>query len=266
MAFLLSTLNRMQATSVYSRGYTGPYSRSAVLGTALKYARGRKGICLEFGVHSGASLKLSAGRLPDHQFYGFDSFEGFPEDGRPDWGKDFSVEPPSDLPENCTLVKGWFDKTLPAFLKNNPEPVAFVNVDCDIYSSTVTILSELEKSKRIGPGSIINFDELINYSTAIWNESLALFELLDRTGWGVEWLCVHQHVRGLEETLELLSTRKYPRWKIDAQNGYLVQAALRIVPEDQDMKILNIPHIGKRVKELAAQYKDLSEYFAKGCL
>lgn len=266
MAFMLSTLNRMRSVAIYPHSYSGPYSRSAVIGTALKYAKHHPGICLEFGVHSGASLRLSATRLPDHHFFGFDSFEGFPEDGRPDWNKDFSIEPPSDLPSNCSLVKGWFDETLPPFLREHQEPVAFINIDCDIYSSTVTILTELEKAGRIGPGTIISFDELINYSTGLWNESLALFELMDRTGWGVEWLCVHQHVRGLEETLDRLSEHRYPRWKDDTQNGYLVQAALRIVERDQDMQILRIPHVASNVTKLSETYKLLTKAYHDGSL
>lgn len=266
MAFMLSTLHRMKTTSIYPLQYKDKISRSSVLGTALKYASERDGICLEFGVHSGASLALSASRLPDHHFFGFDSFEGFPDDGRPDWDKDFSTTPPSNLPKNCTLVKGWFNETLPEFLKSNDDPVAFINIDCDIYSSTATILSELERSSKIGPGSIINFDEIINYKTALWNESLALFELIDRTGWGVEWLCVHLHVRGLEESLDLLMSDQYPSWKSDTKNGYLVQAAARIVQDNQDLKILETPHIAKRVKELAAIFKKLTVDYNNGNL
>lgn len=266
MAFLLSTLNRMQSTSIYPINYDGKYSRSAVLGTALNYAKHREGICLEFGVHSGASLKLSAQRLPNHRFFGFDSFKGFPNDGRPDWNKNFAITPPSNLPKNCDLVEGFFSNTLPEFLHNNTENVAFINIDCDIYSSTATILNELEIAGRIGPGSIIYFDEIINYKTALWNESLALFELLDRTGWGVEWLCIHQNVRGLEESLQLLSTNSYPAWDANANDGYLVQAALRITPKNLDMQALKIPHIAKRIKELALIYKELSNDFTNGCL
>jgi FkbM family methyltransferase len=264
MAFMISTLNRMQSTSLYCLDYDGTFSRSGVLGTALKFVNNVKGICLEFGVHSGASLKLSAERLPNYKFFGFDSFKGFPIDGRQDWKKDFSIKPPSNLPNNCKLVKGFFDKTLPKFLKLNSEEIAFVNIDCDIYSSTKTVLDELEKSKRIGPGTIIYFDELINYRTALWNESLALFELLDRTGWGVEWLCVHQHVRGVEKSLNLLLTNNYPSWKENSQSGYLFQAALRIVPKSLDIQILGVPHIANRVRLLALKYKELTIKFNNG--
>ena len=35
------------------------------------------------------------------------------------------------------------------------------------------------------------FDELINYDSFLWNEMLALFEFLEATGFGVEWLALH---------------------------------------------------------------------------
>ena len=41
------------------------------------------------------------------------------------------------------------------------QPVALLHVDCDLYSSTVTILDNLHK--QIVPGTVIVFDEYINY-------------------------------------------------------------------------------------------------------
>ena len=40
-------------------------------------------------------------------------------------------------------------------------PIALLHVDCDLYSSTVTILNELKDN--IVPGTVIVFDEYINY-------------------------------------------------------------------------------------------------------
>ena len=44
---------------------------------------------------------------------------------------------------------------------DNPGPVAFIHVDCDLYSSTKTILSLL--APRLVSGSVILFDEYFNY-------------------------------------------------------------------------------------------------------
>ena len=61
------------------------------------------------------------------------------------------------VPNNVILFKGYFDKTLPKFLKQNSENVSFIHVDCDIYSSTKTIFQYL--AEYIVPGTIIVFDE-----------------------------------------------------------------------------------------------------------
>ena len=62
---------------------------------------------------------------------------------------------------NVALHKGWFADTLPNFVKDHNEKVAFVHVDCDLYSSTKTIFEFL--ADTIGPGTVILFDEYFNY-------------------------------------------------------------------------------------------------------
>jgi hypothetical protein len=72
-------------------------------------------------------------------------------------------------------VKGWFNETLPVFLEQQGDlPVAFLHVDCDLYSSTKTIFNEL--SDRIISGTVIVFDEYINYSSWRRDEWLAFTE------------------------------------------------------------------------------------------
>jgi predicted O-methyltransferase YrrM len=63
--------------------------------------------------------------------------------------------------ENCELVVGWFDDTLPKFVRDNSQAVAFLHIDCDLYSSTQTVLRLLRD--RIRPGTIIVFDEYLNF-------------------------------------------------------------------------------------------------------
>lgn len=65
------------------------------------------------------------------------------------------------MPANVRLHRGWFDDTLRKWLEDNPGPVAFVHVDCDLYSSTRTIFSLL--GARLVPGTVILFDEYFNY-------------------------------------------------------------------------------------------------------
>ena len=123
-----------------------------------------RGWVLEFGVATGRTLNQFAHWLPDKTVYGFDGFEGLPEDWTSRMRKGFFAR--SSLPRvrsNCELVVGWFDQTLPGFKTNKikNEPIALLHVDCDLYSSTVTILNNLKDN--IVPGTVIVFDEYMNY-------------------------------------------------------------------------------------------------------
>lgn len=146
------------------------------------------GLVLEFGVRRGTSLRHIAAscQQPAH---GFDSFEGLPEG----WGNEpagtFSLGaelPP--MPDNVTLHKGWFADTLPGFLAAFPGPVRFANIDCDIYSSTVTVLAAL--APRLVPGSILVFDEFIGNRTWDAHEFKAFAEFAARTGMGFRHIAV----------------------------------------------------------------------------
>jgi hypothetical protein len=121
-----------------------------------------RGLILEFGVATGRTLNHFARLLPGKKIYGFDGFVGLPEDWTSRMRRGFFAR--DTLPavrDNCQLVVGWFSDTLPKFVKANKQPVALLHVDCDLYSSTVTILSNLQH--QIVPGTVIVFDEYINY-------------------------------------------------------------------------------------------------------
>jgi hypothetical protein len=68
--------------------------------------------------------------------------------------------------KNVEIIPGFFEATLPKFLELHPEPVAFAHVDCDLYSSTLTVLGALKP--RLQVGSVLVFDEYYNY--AGWSE------------------------------------------------------------------------------------------------
>jgi hypothetical protein len=121
------------------------------------------GLVLEFGVATGRTLNHFA-RIFDRQVvHGFDSFEGLPENWTSRMPKGFFKR--NNLPrvrDNCKLHVGWFDETLPPFKKEiKDQPIQLLHVDCDLYSSTVTILTALRKN--IVPGTVIVFDEYFNY-------------------------------------------------------------------------------------------------------
>jgi predicted O-methyltransferase YrrM len=155
--------------------------RFALLRFALSRAPA-EGLVLEFGVEKGLSLRHLAG-LTQRDVHGFDSFEGLPGDwtGTKEAKAAFSRSGKlPKVPANAKLHVGWFDATLPAFLAANPAPCALLHVDCDIYSSTVTIFSQLRD--RIAPGTVIVFDEYFNYPGWRQHEYKAFQEFITKTG------------------------------------------------------------------------------------
>lgn len=67
---------------------------------------------------------------------------------------------PPKVRENVRLIEGWFDDTLPQFIKDHSEDCSFIHVDCDVYSSTKTIFQFLNNKIK---NTIIVFDEFFNY-------------------------------------------------------------------------------------------------------
>ncbi|HEV8518518.1 MAG TPA: class I SAM-dependent methyltransferase [Burkholderiales bacterium] len=140
------------------------------------------GLVLEFGVYRGKSLRAIAKRAVQ-QVHGFDSFEGLPEDwtyfqkrGR------FSLQgevPHFDEP-NIQIHQGWFDQSLTRFLAEHAGPARFIHIDCDLYSSTTAVLQLL--SPRIVTGTIILFDEYLNYPAWPQHEYKAFQEFVAQTG------------------------------------------------------------------------------------
>ena len=135
---------------------------------------------MEFGVFTGGTIRFMAKRAPGRTFHGFDSFEGLPED----WGG-FSLGAAAfnvkgrrpKVPANVRLYGGWFDRSLPKWLEDNDGPVAFMHVDCDLYSSTKTIFELL--APRLQPGSIVLFDEYFNYPNWRQHEFKAFREFVE---------------------------------------------------------------------------------------
>jgi predicted O-methyltransferase YrrM len=120
------------------------------------------GYAIEFGVGHGHSLRFLSEAIPNRRIYAFDSFLGLPEDWAisDEWtvlaGTWNSTTP---IPHtNVKYVIGWFADTIPKWKETHSESIAFMHIDCDLYSSTVTILTEL--NDQIVPDTIIVFDEI----------------------------------------------------------------------------------------------------------
>ncbi len=143
-------------------------------------ARVAGGMNMEFGVYKGDSLNTLAKLAPDKIFWGFDSFEGLPEQWTIESKKGaFNVG--GKLPQvrkNVRLVKGFYSETLTKFSAEHAnDAVAFMHVDCDLYSSTKEILEAL--GDRFRPGTMIVFDEYYNYPDWLWHEHKAWLEYVE---------------------------------------------------------------------------------------
>jgi len=150
------------------------------------------GIVVEAGVWQAMSTRTIANVLTNHTLYGFDSFVGLPED----WVReDITVTTAffnkggnlPGVPDNVKLIKGWFNETLPPFVKEHGhEVLALLHVDCDLYSSAKTVLAEVGHMLR--PGSVVIFDDMFNYPGFEKDELKAMFEYFSQTDWHIEWL------------------------------------------------------------------------------
>lgn len=131
--------------------------------TQLSKKLENRGLILEFGVATGRTLNQFAYWLPHKIVHGFDGFQGLPEDWTSRMRRGFFAR--NRLPQvrvNCKLHVGWFDATLPDFVnEQGNRPIQLLHVDCDLYSSTVTVLEAL--NQNIVPGTVIVFDEYMNY-------------------------------------------------------------------------------------------------------
>jgi hypothetical protein len=119
------------------------------------------GLYCEFGVFTGKSVNYIAAKVTG-EVHGFDSFEGLPEDWRASFeaGK-FKVQELPKVAPNVILHEGWFSDSIPRFLQENSGPIGFLHIDCDLRSSTDTVLRAL--ANRIVAGTVIQFDEFFNY-------------------------------------------------------------------------------------------------------
>ena len=152
-----------------------------------------QGLHLEFGVYKGDSINRLAELVPGATWYGFDSFVGLPET----WtlgAKEGAFSVKGKLPpvrDNVRLIEGFFENTLPGFVaQHRGATIALLHIDCDLYSSTKTVLSNL--GDMLAPGSIIVFDELINYPGWQDDEYKAFMEFVAERNVSFEYLAYNR--------------------------------------------------------------------------
>jgi Macrocin-O-methyltransferase (TylF) len=116
---------------------------------------------LEFGVWQGEATRYWSKllRCPQAKMHGFDSFEGMPESWNytvPTGHFSTGGRAPQIQDPRVLFFKGWFSDTLPKY-KMPAHDVLILNMDADLYSSTIFVLNTLRDS--IVPGTYIYFDE-----------------------------------------------------------------------------------------------------------
>jgi O-methyltransferase len=167
----VDTINRNAELMATIRGFEAQgvekFDDRIQLYAAVNQRSGNSAITyLEFGVWKGETLaawtKINTNEAS--RFYGFDSFEGLPED----WGHAFGTTKkgafgtdgavPTIADTRVTFVKGWFQHTLRKFLADTPliHPIVLHN-DSDLHSSTQYTLSMLDPFLQAD--DIIIFDE-----------------------------------------------------------------------------------------------------------
>lgn len=176
------------------------------------------GEVLEFGVWSGKTINCIADCLPDNTIYGFDSFQGLPEDwykkdehkNNPETNKHvkgyFAVDKLPNVRHNVHLIKGFFEDSLDPWLnENNLGKIKLLHIDCDLYSSTIYVLDKL--NQHIVPGTVIIFDELYPFCGEelypLWQEG--------------EWQALIEWMEKFDRKIEVVSRT----------NGY--QASVRVL-------------------------------------
>ena len=156
----------------------------------LRFALGEikgPGLALEFGVATGTTLKIIAETVSsDRTVVGFDIFTGLPETWRTGFpAGEFAQAEVPDIPA-ARLVIGLFEDTLPGFLAQNDEQIAFMHLDCDLYSSTKTVLDLA--GDRLAPDAVLLFDDFFNYPGWQRHEFRAWNEFIAQTGRTFEYL------------------------------------------------------------------------------
>lgn len=157
------------------------------------------GLYIELGVYKGRTINFISALNPTKIIYGFDSFEGLPED----WERtdkhfpkeSFALEKNEQpyLNPNIVINIGLFHQSLPEFCQNhmsNDSQISFLHIDCDLYSSTCDGL------KHLGPflrrNSIVIFDEFYNYPGSENHEFKAFIEFANKSGTKFECIAFNE--------------------------------------------------------------------------
>jgi len=168
------------------------------------------GVYYEFGVGDGRSAATFASAakefcqrtgasLDAFHIVGFDSFRGLPptdaaQDAHPEWTPGRFAHRSDDVRRrvaatgfpltNLHLVEGFYEDTLTEGVREKiPQAPSVVMVDCDLYSSTVTVLRWI--APMLASGTLIYFDDIWSFhGHPAYGQIAAIRDVQDDEGFG----------------------------------------------------------------------------------
>ena len=167
----------MTTSSVYETAITWRRRQATLELARAALALTTEGDFVETGLYTGGSagamlLVLLKYDNCGRKFYGYDSFEGLPENAKEDVSKYGSVFKKGDFTTNkdkviaslkkwkvydenrVFITKGWFNETLP---QSPVTKISFLRADGDLYVSTMDALINLYH--KVVPGGLIYIDD-----------------------------------------------------------------------------------------------------------
>jgi hypothetical protein len=193
----------------------------------------------EFGTYLGQSIcgifeYIEFYNINFNNFVGFDSLEGLPlenldSNNNIHWTKGkFSFNEyikknqitvneykswliennrlPNKYSDKFRLIKGFYENTLNESNLNNLKPALFINIDCDIYTSTIQVLEFIFKNKLYVSGkTIIRYDDWSNNNMEyLTGQSKAHLEITKKYNIDCELLLKHSYNKDPEATWWLI--------------------------------------------------------------
>ena len=129
-----------------------------------------------FGMAHGHTVRMLYKALPNSRYFGFDSYHGLPAEDdhnstmavwrqgnfKPHrWATPEYAEALGGGRRRAVVTPGFFDRTLtPKIVKaHNMSQALYIDVDCDLHSSTSTVLAWLLSSRLLAVGTLVGFDD-----------------------------------------------------------------------------------------------------------
>jgi len=140
----------------------------------------------EFGVWRGESFKYLIKTYK--KGYGFDTFEGLPEDWHSEKAGSYSSEGNIPKIKGGEFIVGKFEDTLPEFFSETRPKASIINFDADLYSSTICALNYAKPV--IDENTILIFDEFIMNKYWEQDEYKALEEFCSKNHFEYEVLAI----------------------------------------------------------------------------